>query len=249
MLHKEIFKHVYIEALHGLYWFCLFQLSIAEICWDCWFQSIFLECVIFFQEITSNSCNNCVLSTITEYCYGLTVYLVQKHFYNMKNKRLCSNRNMRKSARTSGSNGFNILYNYHVANYTFSAHWFGDMVCLQLAEGGGIDWRRRRVEKMEKEENREMAEEEMEVKERGRRSSWRRWRRKRRWRRRVRRRRWRRRMKRRWKRRGTFSRCTRPSGAFRRGAAHGKCPPCPRRGCNNQIERNEDISIPTHYSL
>ena len=41
---------------------------------------------------------------------------------------------------------------------------------------------------MEKEEeNREMAEEEMEVKERGRRSSWRRWRRKRRWRRRVRR--------------------------------------------------------------
>lgn len=94
---------------------------------------------------------------------------------------------MRKSARTSGSNGFNILYNYHVANYTFSAHWFGDMVCLHLAEGGGIDWRRRRVEKMEKEENREMAEEEMEVKERGRRSSWRRWRRKRRWRRRVRR--------------------------------------------------------------
>ena len=187
MLHKEIFKHVYIEALHGLYWFCLFQLSIAEICWDCWFQSIFLECVIFFQEITSNLCNNCVLSTLTEYCYGLTVYLVQKHFYNMKNKRLCSNRNMRKSARTSGSNGFNILYNYHVANYTFSAHWFGDMVCLHLAEGGGIDWRRRRVEKMEKEENREMAEEEMEVKERGRRSSWRRWRRKRRWRRRVRR--------------------------------------------------------------
>ena len=38
---------MYIEALHGLYWFCLFQLSIGEICWDCWFQSIFPECVIF----------------------------------------------------------------------------------------------------------------------------------------------------------------------------------------------------------
>ena len=50
---------------------------------------------------------------------------------------------MRESARTSGSNGFNILYNYYVANHTFSAYWFGNMVCLHLSEGGGIDWRRR----------------------------------------------------------------------------------------------------------
>ena len=83
---SKAYNILYIEALHGLYWFCLFQLSIGEICWDCWFQSIFLECLIFFPKKPSNLCNNGILSTLTEYCYGLSV---SKNIFMMCKTNAC----------------------------------------------------------------------------------------------------------------------------------------------------------------